>query len=177
METCATFRLVDSFVGVSQPASLSRLALCYSIHCQWPVRRRFILRLISVGPSAKACTVPSISQPLRGGFSDSLLVGPSVVALHLLLVGPSMVPLYCTLSISRPLRGLCTALSIISRPLRGGFVLYFLSRRPSVEASYCGFYQSGPSVEALYALYQSALPWRLCTALYTSRPLRGGFVL
>jgi hypothetical protein len=35
----------------------------------------------------------------------------------------------------------------------------------------------GPSVEALqFTLYQSAPPWRLCTALSTSRPLRGDCV-
>jgi hypothetical protein len=160
METCAAFRSVDPFVGASQLGTLSAYSsglYFYSL----PVARPSTIH-----------SAPHISRPLRGGF-----------VLHLLSVSP-FVEIFSTLS--------------IRQPLRRDFLLHFLSVEtlrctllvgPAVEALhfiswslrgglYCTFYQSAPPVEALYcSLYQSALPRRPCTVLYTSRPLRGGFVL
>jgi len=109
--------------------------------------------------------------------------------MHFKSVGPSMEALCCIFSQSAPWR-LCTALSSVDPPPRGGFVLHSLSVGPSVEAFtsisisqplrggfVLHFPSVGPSVEALYFVFQSAPPWRLCTAFQVSRPLRGGFVL
>ena len=102
-------------------------------------------------------TAFQVSRPLRGGL-----------VLHSKSVSPSVEALYCNFYQSAPLRRLCTALSIIA------------------EALYCSFYQSAPPWRLFTAIsiggplrrvLRLLTPlWRLCTVLYTSRPLRGGFV-
>jgi hypothetical protein len=124
-----------------------------------PLRGGFVPHLLSVSPLVEIFSTLSIRQPLRRDFllhflsvktlRCTLLVGPAVEALHF---------------ISWSLRGGLYCIFYQPAPRHRGFVLLSLSVGPAAEALYC-------------TLHQSAPPWRLCTALSISRPLRGGFVL
>jgi hypothetical protein len=165
METCAAFRSVDPFVGASQLGTLS--AYPSGLYCanlfvaSGPSVDDSFCALYQSAPPWRLCTTPSISQPLRERFLYTFY--PSAPRRDFLLHFLSVETLrfYAALYLSAP-------------PLR----LYILSVGPSAVA-YAALSISQPlAVEALYcSLYQSALPRRLCTLLYTSRPLRGGFVL
>jgi hypothetical protein len=165
METCAAFRSVDPFVGASQLGTLS--AYPSGLYCatlfvaSGPSVDDSFCALYQSAPPWRLCTTPSISQPLRERFLYTFY--PSAPRRDFLLHFLSVETLrfYAALYWSAP-------------PLR----LYILSVGPSAVA-YAALSISQPlAVEALYcSLYQSALPRRLCTLLYTSRPLRGGFVL
>jgi hypothetical protein len=78
----------------------------------------------------------------------------------ILFVGPSIYRDLCCFSISRPVRRSLSTWHFTGLSVRP--VLPFIANGPSVDDSFC-------------ALYQSAPPWRLCTAPSISQPLRGDF--
>jgi hypothetical protein len=147
----------DTYTTVHQLAYLSRLVLYYPIRrpsrptygdlCCFSIGR-FICRSLSTGLSVEACIVLFYSLP----------------------VAPPPWRLCTAPSISQPLRGDFSTLSI-RQPLRRDFLLHFLS----VETLRCTLLV-GPAVEALHFISWSLRGGLYCT-FYQSAPRRRGFVL
>jgi hypothetical protein len=130
-----------------------------------PVHRG--IGLSHVSPSAEVGTsfdqsAYSISRPVHQRLycSSHQSAYPGLYSI-ILFVDPSIYGDLCCFLISRPVRRSLSTWHSIDLSIRP--VLLFVASGPSVDDSFC-------------ALYQSAPPWRLCTAPSISQLARGDFL-